>query len=152
MKVQIKWPVGICQALVFGRGVSLCILCLKVDQSNLSTLWAMERVLLQPDIAFRQYFTHFGLREFFVGSLPCPLHLISRKQAGICSIFPWQHQLHICDEATVAADITFFTLLLCSKQIGGVIGRHWIWKLNLVKTSGITQMQAFKINPNKCFC
>lgn len=42
MKVQIKWPVGICEALVFGRGVSLCILCSKVDQSNLSTLWAGE--------------------------------------------------------------------------------------------------------------
>ena len=60
------------RSISFWKGrFSVYILCSKVDQSNLSTLWAMERVVLQPDIAFRQYFTHFGLREYFVGSLPC---------------------------------------------------------------------------------
>ena len=75
MKVQIKWPVGICEALVFGRGVALYVYFAQRSTKAICLLYGLERVL-QPDIAFQQYFTHFGQGIFF--GFP-PLHLISRE-------------------------------------------------------------------------
>ena len=61
MNVQIKWPVGICEALVWNGRFSLPPVH-KGRPSNLSTLWAS---VLQPDTAFQQYFTHFGQGIFY---------------------------------------------------------------------------------------